>query len=52
MILRFCTLFGVLVVVQLYGLSSLFTAARSLKFQRLRLKEYFDIIAALKRFVV
>ena len=41
-----------LVVVGLYGLSSLFTAARSLKFRRLRLKEILDIIVELKGLVV
>jgi hypothetical protein len=40
------------VVVQLYGFSSLFTAAKSLKFQRLQLKENLDTIAALKALVV
>ncbi len=50
--LRFYTLFGLLVVVQLYGFPSLFAAARSLKFQRLRLKEDFDIIVKLKGLVV
>jgi hypothetical protein len=35
----------------LYGFSSLFTATRSLKFQRLRLKEDFDIIVELEGLV-
>jgi hypothetical protein len=37
-------LFGLLVVVGLYGFFSLFTVARSLKSQRLQLKEDFDIV--------
>jgi hypothetical protein len=49
--LRFHTLFSLWVVAWLYGLSSFFTAAKSLKFQRLQLKEDFDTIAALKGLV-
>ena len=48
---RFYTLFGVLVVLWLYGLSSLFTVARLLKFQRLHLKENLDTITELKDLV-
>ena len=50
--LRFCEPLGLWVVAWLYEFSSLFTDARSLKFQRLRLKEDFDIIVELKRLVV
>jgi hypothetical protein len=46
--LRFHEIFGIWVVLRLYGFSSLFAVARSLKFRRLRLKEDFDIIVALK----
>jgi len=42
---------GVLVVLWLYGFFSLFTAARSLKFRRLRLKENLDIIVELEGLV-
>ena len=37
-----------LLVVQLYGLYTLFIVARSFAFQRLRLKEDFDIIVELE----
>ena len=46
--LRFYTLFGVLVVVWLYELSSLITATRSIKFLRLRLMEDFDILLEMR----
>jgi hypothetical protein len=49
--LRFYELFGLLVVLWLYGFFSLFTVARSLKFRRLRLKENLDIIVELKGLV-
>ena len=48
---RFYTIFSVLVVFWLYVIFSFFTVARSLKFRRLRLKEDFDTIAALKSLV-
>ena len=42
--MRFYTLFSLGVVAELYELSSFFTAAKSLKFQRLQMKEDFDIL--------
>ena len=42
--LRFCTLFNLGVVVRLYGFLSFFKATKSLKFQRLQIKEDFDIL--------
>ena len=44
---RFYTLLSLLVVVRLYGFSSLFAAAKSLEFRRLRLKENPDIMVGL-----
>ncbi len=46
--LWFYEIFGLWVVGWLYGFFSLFTVARALESQRLRLKEDFDIIVALE----
>ena len=46
--LWFYELFGLLVVVGLYGFSSLITVTRSLKFQRLLVNEDFDNIGSLE----
>jgi len=44
----FYEMFGLLVAYWLYGSASFFTAVRSLKFWRLRLKADFDIIVKLE----
>ena len=46
--LRFCAIFGVWVVLWLYGFFSLFTTTEPLKFRRLRLKENLDTIVVLE----